>query len=644
MADTNNIKAPAKADTIDLLDMKWKKETEAYVNWMVTFDELKDAYLFTKLLTDSMGVISNFDVRHSDLYEFYKTKLALARAVSLSMQREEVFLSFFHEDVSVALKNEDIDLIEKIDAKVINEIILEDRDQLKKKTLDRLVKNSQELTKKKITVGDEQVPPSIMNWLRHYNAAIEGTSSVQSLKQAEYLTNARSEGLIDEHERPILRRLIDVYEHLKLSSLTPRGLEENFSIEQDGKKKIVTDGRVEEVPREQLLKKINAAIRIQQSARGGTKKYTPSELTGEQRETYLEYRAAILEKVENLRAEADNDSEKIKGIVARALDVGGADDVTAGLYYLASEGELEQILVDNFSWLDATKKYAQKKFGSADAAKAVTKNPAARESLSLFFQYVLLERLKLPRSESALIGMDIGARMGSDFQGMAFWDQDNGIFDWARQELKDGTIVSEITEEKEEVSRDKLKAVQPEVGSSLDRLRSQYESFRAQRSTVLSIEDELLVRTKGDTEALKRELSAAVREKDQKRTIACLKILSAQKTLATSLKDSKVWFDSLADYIREKYSKKVSTEEIEKAIGAMKVDSSAPSVVSEFLQLLLIDKLGMDVADAALVASDIGQLLGSEYQAIAYGSEESGTFEWSKNEIKDGKLQSESNF
>ncbi|MFA5135035.1 MAG: hypothetical protein WC505_04610 [Patescibacteria group bacterium] len=642
MAD-DKIKEPGVgAGTIDLRDPQWKTQAEAYVRWIVTFDELRDAYLFGKLLADSMKAIVNFDTEHRELAGFYRGKLALVRAVSLSMQPEDIFLGFFQDDICIALQHEDIDLLEKIDARVINEIILEDRDALKKKAHDRLVKNQRELTKNKITVGGELVPPTIENWLRHYNAAASADQSVRSLKQAEYLVRVKGEGLIDEHERLVLRRLIDVYEHLKLSSLSVEGIEENFSINQGGKKKIVADGRVEEVPVEQLKKKLERAIKIQKSVQGGSKQYSPEDITGEQRERYLEYRSAIMEKVEDLRAEAGNDTDKIKGIFARAYDIKDADEVTACLYHLAAEGELQGALVENRSWLDGTKKYAEDKFGSADAAEAVNKKPTGRESLSLFLQYALLDRLRFSQSESALIGMDVGALMGGQYQGMAYWDQEKGLFEWTELELRDGDITAKAAALEAAVLEPVAPAgsVSREAAGSeenaIDRLRHKYGAFRALRSVVLSIEDEVLVRTKGDPEALKRELSAAVREKNQDRAIACLKILAAQRTLAVSIKDSRAWVDALADHLREKYHAKNSPEEIERAIRAMRIDSSSPAVLSEFLQYILISKLGMQAADAALIASDIGQLIGSEYQAIAYGSEESGTFEWATNSIQNG--------
>jgi len=172
-------------------------------------------------------------------------------------------------------------------------------------------------------------------------------------------------------------------------------------------------------------------------------------------------------------------------------------------------------------------------------------------------------------------------------------------------------------------------------------LKQKYQSYRSQRQSILRIEDEILVQTQGDAERLKKELALASRQNDRRRAIACLKILAREKALVTALRDNPSWFTAVAEYIQKKYGGRYRADEVYYAVSNMKLEPTAPAAISEFLQYLLKEKLQMSESDSALVGVEIGQLLGEQYQGLAYGNQETGNFEWTKNKIVDKKLVSE---
>ena len=77
------------------------------------------------------------------------------------------------------------------------------------------------------------------------------------------------------------------------------------------------------------------------------------------------------------------------------------------------------------------------------------------------------------------------------------------------------------------------------------------------------------------------------------------------------------------------------------ALGDLKINSETSAAISEFLQYLLREKLRLDENTSALIGVEIGQLMGGEYQGVAYGNPDNGNFEWEKNKIENGCLVSE---
>jgi len=175
----------------------------------------------------------------------------------------------------------------------------------------------------------------------------------------------------------------------------------------------------------------------------------------------------------------------------------------------------------------------------------------------------------------------------------------------------------------------------------LELLKQKYLTYRRQREKVLKQEDEILVKTQGEAEDIKKELATASRQNEKVRVIACLKILARQKKLINSLKENPAWFEEVINYIASKYGRQYKPEEVTAALSNLKMNSTTPAAVSEFLQYLLREKLKMNGNDSALIGVEVGQLLGKQFQGIAYGNQETGNFEWTENIIKDQKLISE---
>lgn len=222
---------------------------------------------------------------------------------------------------------------------------------------------------------------------------------------------------------------------------------------------------------------------------------------------------------------------------------------------------------------------------------------------------------------------------------MTMMDKNGQLFD-----LQDGIFVrmdketsKPLLKEKEPVSPvSQVSPIDP-----MELLKQKYQTYRTQRQPVLKLEDGILVKTQGDVENIKKELAVASRNNDENRVVACLKILARQKVLQTALVGNPAWFEAVSNYIAPKYGQQYEPEEVTAALSNLKMNPTTPAAVSEFLQYLLIEKLGLSQDASALVGVEIGQILGDEYQGLAYGNQETGSFEWTKNKIESEKLVSE---
>lgn len=201
---------------------------------------------------------------------------------------------------------------------------------------------------------------------------------------------------------------------------------------------------------------------------------------------------------------------------------------------------------------------------------------------------------------------------------------DNGVFEVLRKKIS-----RKIDPIKEEADY---------ADTPLESLKKKYNQYRRARWSILNLEDEILVATKGDIESIKKELSAAARQQQTDRVIASIKILARQDALVGAMQSSPAWLNALGEYLVAKYDSESNPDKLAAVVSQAKNNISSPAIISEFLQYLLKEKLKMSENDSALVATDIGQLLGNDYQAMSFGNQSTGSFEWTKNKIVDQRL------
>jgi len=177
--------------------------------------------------------------------------------------------------------------------------------------------------------------------------------------------------------------------------------------------------------------------------------------------------------------------------------------------------------------------------------------------------------------------------------------------------------------------------------SSKQSLIEAFQSYESFHNEFLRVEDQIMTKTQGDINKIKRELSNAALGGDKNTLVACLKILARSGSLQTVLADHAAWFAAIAESMRKKYTTSYGQGVFEQTIGNAKLNPGNPALLSEFLQYLLKERLGMNENDSALVGLEIGQMLFGDNQRFADGNEATGQFEWVKHKIENGQLVSE---
>jgi len=221
---------------------------------MVSYNMISDASRFAYNLNNALGKYPNFSQEQPELYQQYQKLINYAKFLILvGLTDEEIFDLFknnFLTIFEILEINPLFDLIDRIRGFLVGMPIHQWRNSFKKDLINKLLENEEKITSAPLKdPSGKEMTPTIGNWLKDYQAVFGPTAHVDKVKQIEYLTNSRNTKNLSTEEKDRLRYLVNLYEFLKLNSTTLDGLEEAVAFEtEDGKIKVLSSGRLEEVP------------------------------------------------------------------------------------------------------------------------------------------------------------------------------------------------------------------------------------------------------------------------------------------------------------------------------------------------------------------------------------------------------------
>ncbi|MFA7286134.1 MAG: hypothetical protein WC052_00510 [Patescibacteria group bacterium] len=212
-------------------------------------DNAREADRFYRVLVELLPKDS-FKERYPELYTGYEKLLYECQFYAFAWLTEDEALNLVRNHFSLAFQLSAIlELRRKIRVKLIADYQIEARDAFKEKLRRAAEQNTEVITGKQLQQDGAATtaPPTVGNWIRNYVGAVGTAGPVDALRQAEYFTKNKNFDALTQTEKEGIRWLLEIYESLRWSSLTPEGLEEVLSTNIDGKEVLISGGEVEEI-------------------------------------------------------------------------------------------------------------------------------------------------------------------------------------------------------------------------------------------------------------------------------------------------------------------------------------------------------------------------------------------------------------
>lgn len=152
--------------------------------------------------------------------------LAQLQFIALRYYNEsEIDQLFRNHTADIVALPADVDLAEMIYDKMVTIEFVGDRDELKQTIQRAVVSCTQELTQEKIMLGNEEVRPTVQNWMKEYFSHI-GDTEVASLQIARFFSSDTNVNKLDALQSQKVRRLLNLYKTLQEKSASITGFEQ----------------------------------------------------------------------------------------------------------------------------------------------------------------------------------------------------------------------------------------------------------------------------------------------------------------------------------------------------------------------------------------------------------------------------------
>lgn len=229
---------------LQLKDQNFLNKLKEKAGGFIEQDDINDAYHLAKNIEKTISGSKELRERYYDLYSQYKNIVIKLKWVGLPIMTENMAVEMFEKHF-IKIFNipgyEYNELWRKLKSVLVGIIVLDDRDNFKKRLRSALINNQEKITSKKISVNNKEVEPTVGNWIKDYNSIL-GTSEIDRLKRTQYLTNNKNIRLLNSDEKKKIKVLFSLYERLKLSSKTFEGLEDEIPLDDEGAKGIIKEG------------------------------------------------------------------------------------------------------------------------------------------------------------------------------------------------------------------------------------------------------------------------------------------------------------------------------------------------------------------------------------------------------------------
>lgn len=221
---------------VNLGDDKFIKRLSLYIDWISDQDSLDDAKEAKKAIDEWLNdrnLVSSIDNQTVNIYKGYYYRLA---AVCIPFLDDKEFKDLLVNHLDIVLNIKDLSLVDKIRGHFAGMLIHEERDSLKKEIKEDLLKSQTRIISN-LSVG------SIL--LSYQKSTSTGEKDVYA--REKYLNESELFKKLSVEEIAQIRKILDVYDFMSLSSLSPEGVEDVMTFNEDGHTLVFNKGEVYEI-------------------------------------------------------------------------------------------------------------------------------------------------------------------------------------------------------------------------------------------------------------------------------------------------------------------------------------------------------------------------------------------------------------
>ncbi|PIS04943.1 MAG: hypothetical protein COT81_03650 [Candidatus Buchananbacteria bacterium CG10_big_fil_rev_8_21_14_0_10_42_9] len=383
---------------------------------VLRFDEVESA---KKFIRDFNKILSNQKLSKQispGLLPRYEDLLAKYQFVSLSALPQETVLELLRTKLTIALDfGELFDLERKINGRMVSILVYEDRDVFKRQ-IRQAIQNNEELITIDLGPDGKQ---RINDWVNDYLNKV-GADPVGNLRMNEYFSNDSDFQKLSADKKQKIRRLIGLFESMKLSSLTPEGLEHSIPIIMDsGEVKVYHKGVIEDIDKE-ILKKYGIKPTSEEKSQGSLDVNPDNETLVKEKiatkDPHANAKAAytgdparqqkVMAQAEKYAKKFDGNLEGLRREFYKAVQDQNEIKTIAAFRVLADLNDLGNFLAEDEQLHKFLASVWQKKYGD-DLVAEFHNNANQPKFVKLFLRYILMERLNMSEHDAARVGINI---------------------------------------------------------------------------------------------------------------------------------------------------------------------------------------------------------------------------------------------
>jgi len=330
-------------------------KVKVHANELIIYTEAKQALDLADWLEKSLNIklgAENISEADQDYINLIVQLKYTALPLLTDMEKNMLFSAHILE----AIDNEELDVVERLTTSLL--MISYDYRDVIKRNLRRIINtNKQLITNKKIDLTDNEVEPTIKNWLKLYDREI-GAAVADNLKRAQFYTTNKNVKNLSKQEKEKIEKLFYIYEYLKSVSSHPLGVEEPILFIENGQIKSMEDGRIvvidldkgtvkEEVDvKKEILQKKSEVTKVEEAK----EKPQVPKLSDEVKKAYIgdkKFQIDISKEEEDLSRRAGNDINILREEFFKAVQLRNRARTIAAFKALAKLKDIDNFLAED---------------------------------------------------------------------------------------------------------------------------------------------------------------------------------------------------------------------------------------------------------------------------------------------------------